>query len=349
MRQHPGDSDDAADLRRHKRMMAMDFADADTDPPSENDGNDDSASASAASNDVESDGAENHDGDSSGVEEEVNDSDHGDESQGEDSRVGDLSRTNHLKRQLADATFGDLLQVQESIGSKQFKKLRREMISSDHVFSTGRDDDSESEASESGDSDDSEAPEVASADNKKGVARKGIAKRSSKHAPAEMSSKRPVSRKRTVVELPKKEVLRDPRFSKLSGKFNEGLFSRSYGFLEEYEKADIEKMKKAAAKEKNPEKKAELEKELQSKISRQFQKQKDEKLKAIHRKWKKSETEAVKKGKNPFFLKKSDKEKLALLEQYKSLKPGQGVDKFLEKRRKKNSANEKRFLPNSRR
>ncbi|KAJ3188036.1 hypothetical protein HDU82_004115, partial [Entophlyctis luteolus] len=66
MRQHPGDSDDAADLRRHKRMMAMDFADADdTDPPSENDGNDDSASASAASNDVESDGAENHDGDSS--------------------------------------------------------------------------------------------------------------------------------------------------------------------------------------------------------------------------------------------------------------------------------------------
>ncbi|ORY44191.1 DUF947-domain-containing protein, partial [Rhizoclosmatium globosum] len=163
------------------------------------------------------------------------------------------------------------------------------------------------------------------------------------YRPAEMTSKRPVPRYRQVVELPKKEEHRDPRFNKFSGKFNEGLFKRSYGFLEDYEKNEIEELRKKVVKTKDASEKEELERvQADSKT-------KEEKQKNIQRQWKKSEMEAVKQGKKAFYLKKSDKEKLALYEQYKKLGEGKGVDKFLEKRRKKNSASEKRFLPNARR
>jgi len=46
-----------------------------------------------------------------------------------------------------------------------------------------------------------------------------IAARKSKNAPTEVTSKRPVSRRRTVVEMKKMDV-RDPRFSQLSGQFD---------------------------------------------------------------------------------------------------------------------------------
>ncbi|KAI9334038.1 hypothetical protein BDR26DRAFT_805632, partial [Obelidium mucronatum] len=171
--------------------------------------------------------------------------------------------------------------------------------------------------------------------------------------PAETTSKRPVSRFRTVVDLPsKKEKHRDPRFNKLSGQFNEGLFKRSYGFIEEYEKSEMDEMRKKIAKTKDVDEKTSLEKELQKRMSKRINKEREEKQKNIQRQWKKSEMEAVKSGKKAFYLKKSDKEKLALYEQYKKLGEGNNsnsVDKFLEKRRKKNSASEKRFLPNARR
>ncbi|ORY25672.1 DUF947-domain-containing protein [Rhizoclosmatium globosum] len=173
--------------------------------------------------------------------------------------------------------------------------------------------------------------------------KKEIKKRTSKHAPAEMTSKRPVPRYRQVVELPKKEEHRDPRFNKFSGKFNEGLFKRSYGFLEDTKRTKLKSCERRWSRRKIP-----LKKKSWS-LSKQIQKQKEEKQKNIQRQWKKSEMEAVKQGKKAFYLKKSDKEKLALYEQYKKLGEGKGVDKFLEKRRKKNSASEKRFLPNARR
>ena len=69
----------------------------------------------------------------------------------------------------------------------------------------------------------------------------------------EMSSKRPVSRKRLIVEVPKKETLRDPRFNALCGQFNEGLFKRSYGFVREYQKKETDELKEKISKEKNVE------------------------------------------------------------------------------------------------
>lgn len=53
-----------------------------------------------------------------------------------------------------------------------------------------------------------------------------------------MSSKRPVSRYREVVHVPKKTGL-DPRFERISGKFNEDLFMKTYAFVSEKRKEEI--------------------------------------------------------------------------------------------------------------
>jgi len=57
------------------------------------------------------------------------------------------------------------------------------------------------------------------------------------------------------------------------------------------------------------------------------------------------EREAVKKGKKPFYLKKSEQKKEELVEKYQELKTSGKLDKFLEKRRKKNSAKDHRYVP----
>jgi ribosomal RNA-processing protein 36 len=61
------------------------------------------------------------------------------------------------------------------------------------------------------------------------------------------------------------------------------------------------------------------------------------------------EKAAVAGGKVPFFLSKAEKKKRELLAKYEELKSGGGLDKFMEKRRKKNAAKDHRYLPSGRR
>ena len=82
--------------------------------------------------------------------------------------------------------------------------------------------------------------------------RKKVFPRLSKHAPAETTSKKPVKRFRQVIETHTRTI-RDPRFDKLSGKFNEGLFESSYGFINDYEKKEVELLRKQVVVEKDPE------------------------------------------------------------------------------------------------
>lgn len=67
------------------------------------------------------------------------------------------------------------------------------------------------------------------------------------------------------------------------------------------------------------------------------------------RQWKKSEEALVKEGKTPYFPKKSGIKKAELYEQFKSIGKDGNMDKFLEKRRKKNATKEHSRLPSSRR
>ena len=60
------------------------------------------------------------------------------------------------------------------------------------------------------------------------------------------------------------------------------------------------------------------------------------------------EKEAVKGGKKPFFLKKSEKKKQELIRKYQELKASGGLEKAMAKRRRKNAAKDHRLVPSTR-
>lgn len=60
---------------------------------------------------------------------------------------------------------------------------------------------------------------------------------------------------------------RDPRFDSLSGKFNEDLYEKSYSFLNEYKKSEIEQIKSQISKEKDPVEKSRLQQLLSKLVS----------------------------------------------------------------------------------
>ncbi|CAG8489456.1 13197_t:CDS:2 [Ambispora gerdemannii] len=165
--------------------------------------------------------------------------------------------------------------------------------------------------------------------------------------PIEISSKKPISRFRQVVEIPSKKR-RDPRFDNLSGKFNEDLFEKSYNFLDNYKKNELETIKEQIRRAKDPNTRDELQKlliKMQSRINTEhIARQK----KQLRRGVKKKELELVSKGKKPFYLKKSAEKELELVEKFKNTDP-KNVEKIIEKRRKKNAAKEHKNVPFKRR
>lgn len=134
---------------------------------------------------------------------------------------------------------------------------------------------------------------------------KKLKSRSSKHAPAVMSSKKPVSRKRDVL-APKKRAARDPRFDSLAGPLDSNKISHNYAFLDQYRDSEMAELKATIKKTKNEEDKEILKKKLLSMESQKKAKQSKERHEKIVREHKKQEKEAVKQGKTPFFLKKCE-------------------------------------------
>ncbi len=83
-----------------------------------------------------------------------------------------------------------------------------------------------------------------------------------------MSSKRPVSRYREVIHVPKAESsVTDPRFNDRAGNLNLDLFKKTYSFVEDIKKKEKEKITKEAKRVKNPERKGQLKKLLQKMVS----------------------------------------------------------------------------------
>ena len=172
--------------------------------------------------------------------------------------------------------------------------------------------------------------------------------RSSKHAPAVQSSKRMVSRKRNVVEV-KKPVFRDPRFDNASGPPpDEFVTGKRYSFLNDYRTSEISELRQTIKKTKNEDEKERLKKKLLSMESQQKARENKEKLQEVAREHKKKEKELVKDGKKPFFLKKSEQKKIALVDRFQNMKSKQR-DKVIERRRKKVTAKERRNMPDERR
>jgi len=61
-----------------------------------------------------------------------------------------------------------------------------------------------------------------------------------------------------VVQVRKHSEIRDPRCDERTGSFNEGLFKKSYAFLDEMKRSEKQLVQREAKKARNPEKRAKL-------------------------------------------------------------------------------------------
>ncbi|POS75295.1 hypothetical protein DHEL01_v206317 [Diaporthe helianthi] len=179
--------------------------------------------------------------------------------------------------------------------------------------------------------------------------------RSSKHAPQEVSSKRPVSRKREIIPV-KKVQYRDPRFDpavtgrSVKTKADEDHVRRAYAFLDEYREDELRKLKGAVKKAITPAEKEQLQRAYMSMESRKKARDKKDKERAVVEEHRRREKELVKQGvkSRPFYLKKSEQKKQLLTDQFSSLSEKQR-EKAIEKKRKKIAGKEKKAMPMERR
>ncbi|KAI8048374.1 hypothetical protein BDF22DRAFT_658346 [Syncephalis plumigaleata] len=266
-----------------------------------------------------------------------------DEEEGEDEEIAaeeerirngnifvDSSSINIFHTALANVPFGQLMAIQRKMGIKAFNKKstsKEELI---------KEETTQLQRKESTVSDELPA----------------TTKPVGKHRPIEMSSKKPVTRFRQVVESTKKKS-RDPRFDRLSGHFNEDLFQKAYGFIDEYRQSELQQMKQQLKKTKKPEMTAELQREIKRMESKEASRQETKRLQEFKRRLRKEEAEKVKQGKKPYFIKQSEVKRLALVDKYEQLAKHEGgtakLDRILEKRRKRNAAKERKAMPKRRR
>jgi ribosomal RNA-processing protein 36 len=184
-----------------------------------------------------------------------------------------------------------------------------------------------------------------------------------KSAPVEMTSKMQVSRLRTVVKAPVR-VVRDPRFEVLSaGPLVAAAFDKRYDFLKDKRENELAELKDSlrrdaalrakTARQRSGAKQRVMDDaeraEAQATLTRmQQERAKEERLRSereLTQEVRKKERELVAKGKQPFFLHKSELKKLELAKRFDKLDEAGQLDRFMEKRRKRNSQKERRMLP----
>ncbi|KAF2772252.1 DUF947-domain-containing protein [Teratosphaeria nubilosa] len=172
--------------------------------------------------------------------------------------------------------------------------------------------------------------------------------RTSKHTPAAQSTRHQVSRKRQVIDVPKR-VVRDPRFDALQHSSTlTNNADKVYAFLTDYQKSEIAELKAALKKTKSDDEKELLKRKINSMENRLKAKDAKEREQKVLREHRKAERAKVEEGKTPFYLKKKDLKERALTEKFKSMK-GKEREKLIERRKRKEGQKEKRKMPMGRR
>jgi ribosomal RNA-processing protein 36 len=188
-------------------------------------------------------------------------------------------------------------------------------------------------------------------------------RRSSKHAPAEQSSRKAVSRRRDVVHVPKPKV-RDPRFDPTTGSFDREQVRKNYGFLDDYVDTEIKQIKSTLKEQKSladgskkkkrntPKLPAEelegLKRDLVQKESRRAAQVAHDRERDVMRDHRAQEKQRVKEGKKPFFLKRSEIKKQVLVKRFEGMGEGKR-ERVMEKKRRRVTAKERRSMPQARR
>ena len=159
-------------------------------------------------------------------------------------------------------------------------------------------------------------------------------KRRNKHAPAELSSARPVGRFRQVVDVPK-VVRRDPRFEESSGTYSAEAFQKSYGFLSDYRHSEITALREQTNKVTDPELRADMKAALQKLLQDRAESKRAESLRGVLAGIKREESSKVAAGlKKPYFPKRRELREMVATERFKELE-GKGDAALAKAMRKK--------------
>uniref|UniRef100_A0A2H6NFN1 rRNA biogenesis protein RRP36 n=1 Tax=Micrurus carvalhoi TaxID=3147026 RepID=A0A2H6NFN1_9SAUR len=220
--------------------------------------------------------------------------------------AGQLSRPD-LTKELSSMSFGELLQMRNQVGIKAYQQMTSKK----------------------------RLPDVTKTKKRLCL---------SKNRPLETSAKLPVPFLRQVVTV-KKKVSRDPRFDDLSGEYKPEVFEKTYSFLNDVRKKEKEVIQKQLKKSQNVEEQNKLQQLLRRMTQQEEAQRKCQKKRENSLAFKRQQRELAKQGKKPFFLKKSEMQKLELAEKYKELKKSGKLESFLNKKRKRNAAKDKRRLP----
>ncbi|KAK4148209.1 uncharacterized protein C8A04DRAFT_24008 [Dichotomopilus funicola] len=315
----------------------------------ESDDDDDVSEEEAAGSFGSDDGDDGPSEEDAGSEGDGDDSEVGSDLDGEEDSDGQDDEAPHIDA--SQISFGALAKAQSTMGPSSKKR---------------RGHDNSGDESEEEEEDDKKDDGYGHPTNL--TSTKRPEKRSNKHAPVELTSKKPVSRKRdfltTSTAETKRAAARDPRFMPLGGpraaagagaaagsggdKIEEIKARKAYAFLDDYRASEMQELRMTIKKTKDPRQRARLEKELMVMESRQRAQARKDREQAVLEAHRKQEKELVKQGKTPFYLKRAEQKKRVLVEQFQGLKKGQ-VDKAIERRRKKVAGREKKMLPMVRR
>ncbi|KAF8078664.1 DUF947-domain-containing protein [Lyophyllum atratum] len=271
----------------------------------------------------------------------------------------ELDELDEEDREEQEGKLTDLKTLENDLSGLPFGALRY----AQHMLSRAEVDSDQSDGSES----EREEPMPPSAKGKEKAQpewslkpRKDIAKRTNKHAPTEVTSKRPVTRKRIIVDVQSVQP-RDPRFLPLAGEFSADKFQKSYGFLAESHIKELQTLREnlkrarkllASSPRDTYEERANEVQRLEQAVKRaESLVNKDRRDKVEQEalaKVSKEERERRKQGKGEWHLKDANKRELLMKARYEALAADGGnraVKKAIEKRQKKIGQKEKKSRP----
>ncbi|ULT87276.1 hypothetical protein L3Y34_006810 [Caenorhabditis briggsae] len=177
------------------------------------------------------------------------------------------------------------------------------------------------------------------------------AEKGGQHRPKEISSKRPVSAFRNIYgdhEKGTKKRKWDPRFDSRAGDFKEVCFENNYQFLDEIRTGEMQDLRNeysTARAEGDEHKAARLKNTLQKMETREKTRAEKRRQAETRKELHDDNIERMLRGEAPIFRTKAQVRRIDAEKKYEELKKGNKLDKYLQKKAKKESAKQKKARP----
>lgn len=174
-----------------------------------------------------------------------------------------------------------------------------------------------------------------------------VSKRNSKKGPREISSRRavPLGRDRCLGIGASFKKAVDPRFEEHCGKLHDEHIERNFAFVDGLREKEVAELQNAVRKKPFDE---DARAQLHSAEAQQARRKAELRKKSIVAEVRRKEKAAVKEGKTPYFMKKSELRELELEAKFNELKQKGGIKKYIEKRRKRAASKARKHLPSRR-